>query len=108
MALIATMAFVLGCGLTLAGLSGSLMELWAGHRLGLRDPFVSPRHLVRSLLLTMLAGPFMLVNELVLAVGERRWPVSAVLPGTALAAIWLAAAGTIVAELAFRAAALFS
>ncbi|MVA99071.1 hypothetical protein GN330_17625 [Nitratireductor sp. CAU 1489] len=108
MMLIATLAFVLGCGLTLAGLAGSLMELWAGRRLDLRDPFVSPRHLARSLLLTVLAGPFMLLNEMLRAVGEGRRGVGAIVPGTALATIWLAATGTIVAELAFHAAALFS
>ncbi|WP_127597307.1 DUF6949 family protein [Nitratireductor alexandrii] len=108
MALIATVAFVFGCGLTLAGLAGSLMEVWAGRRLGLRDPFVSPHHLARSLCLTALAGPFMLVNEVLCAVGEGRRQAGAAVAGTALAAIWVAATGTIVAELAFHAAALFS
>ena len=64
--------FVFLAGLTLAGLSGALIELAWGERLALRHPFVSPHNVSRSLVLVLLAGPLMTLNEAIAAMNERR------------------------------------
>ncbi|QDZ00837.1 hypothetical protein FQ775_10830 [Nitratireductor mangrovi] len=104
---VATAAFVVACGLVFAGLTGSLMELWAGRRLDLREPFVTRQHVWRSLMLTAAAGPFMLVNTALEraqgGTGDRLVVFSAL-----IAAFWIVASGVVVADLAFRIAGLLS
>lgn len=88
--------FVFLAGLTLAGLSGALIELVWRERLRLRDPFVSPDNVSRSLVLVLLAGPLMALNEAIAAVNDRRigapWFVAAI----GFCALWIAATGTLV------------
>jgi hypothetical protein len=59
----AQLLFAFLVGLTLAGLSGSAMELAFGRPVSLRMPFVSSERVLRSIGATLLAGPFMLANE---------------------------------------------
>jgi len=100
------LAFALLCGLTICGLAGSVLELAWGARLTFADPFVSPRHLLRSVAVTMLAGPFMLANDALTARREHRISQLALLSCACSACVWAFAAGIVVLDLASRAAGL--
>jgi hypothetical protein len=67
-----TFAFAVAAGLTFCGLLGSAIETMSGRRLSLGRPFVSSDNICRSLVLVLLAGPFMTLNEAVVAMRERR------------------------------------
>lgn len=95
-------------GLTLCGLAGSTLELVAGRRLSFREPFVSSRHVVRSLFVTAAAGPAMLTNDALEA-----WRVGDVstlfLASCGLTASgWALATGIVALDLAVRALDLLS
>jgi hypothetical protein len=100
---LATVAFVFLSGLTIAGLSGALIEFVTRERLALREPFVSPGNVSRSIVWVLLAGPLMTVNEGLAAVREERigWPAFAGV--LAFCLIWMLATGTMVVGLAQRA-----
>ena len=95
-------------GLTVCGLAGSAMELVCGRRLSFAEPFVSRRHVLRSLASSAAAGPYMLLNDAVAT--WRAGRISAIVLGTcvALALAWLLTAGMLTIDLASRAAALLS
>jgi hypothetical protein len=67
-----TVACAVAAGLTFCGLLGSAIESMSGSRLSLGAPFVSSDNICRSLVLVLLAGPFMTLNEAVVAVREER------------------------------------
>ena len=93
MGLVEAFAFVFLAGLTVSGLSGTVIEIIAGRRLSLREPFVSAGNLSRSLVLVMLAGPFMTANEALAAIDGRRigrLTFSAII---SFCLLWLAAMG---------------
>lgn len=93
---VAVAAFAFLAGLTVCGLSGSVMEIIAGRRLSLREPFVSAAEICRSLVLVLLAGPFMTVNEALVAVAERRIGPLAFAGVISFCLAWLAATGIFV------------
>ena len=101
-----TFAFL--TGLTLSGLSGSLMELATGRRLSFTGPFVSPRHVLRSLACTMAAGPLMLVNDALDAWHSDGVSTAMLVSCAASSAAWLLATGIVALDLASRTAALLS
>jgi hypothetical protein len=86
---VATAAFVFLAGLTLAGLAGSTMEIVSGCRLSLREPFVSPTNVSRSLVLVLLAGPFMALNEGLAAVRARHISRTAFAAILSFCFVWL-------------------
>lgn len=88
--------FVFLAGLTLAGLSGALIELAWGERLALRHPFVSPHNVSRSLVLVLLAGPLMTLNEAIAAMNERRIGITWFVAVIGFCAVWIAATGMLV------------
>ena len=92
--------FVFLSGLTLAGLSGALIELVWGERLRLRDPFVSPDNVSRSLVLVLLAGPLMTFNEAMAAMSERRIGLPWFVATLGFCALWVIATGTLVIGIA--------
>lgn len=101
----AALAYALAVGLTFCGLAGSAIELASGRRLRLGPPFVSRGRPGRSLALTLAAGPFMLANE---AIAARRAGLigrPAFILCAAGAAVWAAATGVAVVELALLAGA---
>ena len=67
-----TVAFAVAAGLTFCGLAGSAIETMSGSRLSLGAPFVSSGNISRSLVLVLLAGPFMTLNEAVTAMRDER------------------------------------
>lgn len=95
-------------GLTLCGLAGSVMELVAGRRLSFAVPFVSSRHMLRSLGAAAAAGPFMLANDALEA--WRCGDISMLtLISCALTSIgWSLATGVVAIDLASRAVVLLS
>ena len=67
-----TAAFATAAGLTFCGLLGSAIETMSGRRLMLGAPFVTTDNICRSLVLVLVAGPFMTLNEAVAAMREQR------------------------------------
>lgn len=98
--------FAFVAGLTLSGLSGSVLELVSGCRLSLGAPFVRPDRLGQMLLRTTLAGPLMLVNEALAAWRKGLIGVAMVAGATAAAGVWAFAQGVILVSLAKSAVAL--
>jgi hypothetical protein len=96
MGTLAAAAFVLAAGLTFCGLVGATIELIAGRRLSLGEPFVSADNLSRSLVLVLLAGPFMTLNEAILAAKEERIGWAAFVGAVCFLTFWLAAVGVFV------------
>ncbi|MFZ1774685.1 MAG: hypothetical protein WAT78_12095 [Rhizobiaceae bacterium] len=66
------LVFALAAGLTVAGLSGTAMEIRTGQKLMFAPPHVSADHLLRSLAFSAAAGPLMLGNEALEAWREGR------------------------------------
>jgi hypothetical protein len=91
-------AFVVG--MTACGLAGSMMELVSGRKVAFTEPYVSPSHLLRSLLATACAGPFMLVNDAVDARRERRISTLALMSCGCTAIAWSLALGVVVLAIA--------
>ena len=63
MTFLQAVCFAFATGLTLSGIASSLMQLLTDRPLSFSEPYVSSRHLLRSLASTASAGPFMLGNE---------------------------------------------
>lgn len=100
----ATALYLFLCGLTLSGLVGSLCELVAGRRLGLRAPFVTRGRPLLAIALTAACGPMMLVNEgLESARGGGRGPAFLAVC-LLVALIWVFASGVVVVDIARMAA----
>lgn len=93
---VTVLAFVFLAGLTTCGLSGSVIELAIGERLSLGEPFVSSANVSRSIVLVLLAGPFMTFNEAVAALGGQRIGKLAFTGIICLCLAWLAAMGIFV------------
>ena len=93
---LALVAFVLAAGFTFCGLSGTAIEIIAGRRLSLSEPFVTSDNVCRSLVVVLLAGPFMTLNEAVAAARAERigGAVFAAVLGFCL--LWSAAMGVFV------------
>ncbi|MER8521211.1 hypothetical protein NKI48_13840 [Mesorhizobium sp. M0644] len=93
-------------GLTACGLAGSAMELIAGRRLAFVQPYVSSKHMLRSLAATACAGPLMFANEALDAWRERRISVLGLVSCGCAATIWALALGMVVIAIASWAASL--
>lgn len=100
MDLLWALAFAFVVGLTVAGFFGSAMEIAAGARLHLAPPFVARDRIALSLAASLLAGPFMLVNDALEARHGGRIGRIAFLVRLAIAAGWTLATGIVVTELA--------
>jgi len=97
---IGLIAFAFLSGLTVAGLSGSALELVCRTRLSLGAPFLDRRRIFLSMCASAAAGPFMLVNDALLARRERRIGAAAFGCSLAISALWLLATGVVASELA--------
>jgi hypothetical protein len=89
-------AFVLAAGFTFGGLSGTAIEIIAGRRLCLSEPFVSTDNVCRSLVLMLLAGPFMILNDAVTAAREERIGRTLFVAVLGFCLLWSAAMGVFV------------
>ncbi|MFD1983223.1 DUF6949 family protein [Mesorhizobium newzealandense] len=97
---LALTVFAFVVGLTACGLAGSMMELVSGRKVAFTEPYVSPSHLLRSLLATACAGPFMLVNDALDARRERRISTLALMSCGCTAIAWALALGVVVLAIA--------
>ena len=94
-------SFVFLSGLVFSGLGGTVLEIWGGRRLAFADPFVSRQHMFRSLWMTAMSGPFMLVNEAASALRERRIGVPSLFSCVLLSLTWVFLTGIVVLDVAF-------
>ena len=90
---LAATAFVFLVGLTLSGFGGTVIELVAGRRLSLRHPFVSAGDISRTIVLVLLAGPFMVMNEALAALEEQRAGIVLFAATLSFCCLWLLADG---------------
>jgi hypothetical protein len=93
---LALAAFAFLAGLTASGVAGTTIELIAGKRLCLGNPFVSEDSVSRSLVLVLLAGPYMLANDAIRASRERRIGPAGLAGIFALCGAWLFASGVLI------------
>jgi hypothetical protein len=93
---LATVAFALAAGLTFSGFAGTAIEIIAGRKLSLREPFVSIDNISRSLVLVLLAGPFMALNEALAALREHRIDAAAFAAVACFCLAWFGAIGVFV------------
>lgn len=100
MALLELTLFAFLVGLTVCGLAGSMMELVLGRKVAFAEPYVSTSHVLRSLLATACAGPFMLVNDALDARRERRISTLALMSCGCTAVAWALALGVVVLAIA--------
>jgi hypothetical protein len=89
-------AFVFLTGLTASGLAGTAIEMIAGARLSLGEPFVSERNISRSLVLVLLAGPYMVINDATLAAREKRVGAVGLIGIVMVCGVWVCAAGVLI------------
>ncbi|WP_352883094.1 hypothetical protein [Mesorhizobium sp. M0910] len=82
------------------------MELIAGRKLAFVQPYVSSKHMLRSLAATACAGPLMFANEALDAWRERRISVLGLISCGCMATIWALALGMVVIAIASWAASL--
>lgn len=100
MGLMGMLALALATGLTIGGVTGSVMEALTKTRLGFVEPFVSSEFVLLSVLATVVTGPFMLTNEALVARKSGSVGAMSFLGLIALAALWATATGILVVELA--------
>jgi hypothetical protein len=93
---LALCAFVFLTGLTASGLAGTAIELIAGARLSLGEPFVSEKSISRSLVLVLLAGPYMVINDAILAVRQKRIGAAGLAGIVLVCGVWVCAAGVLI------------
>ncbi|AZO00088.1 hypothetical protein EJ066_24815 [Mesorhizobium sp. M9A.F.Ca.ET.002.03.1.2] len=95
--------FAFMVGLTACGLAGSAMELISGRRLAFVEPYVSPAHILRSLVATACAGPLMFANEALDAWRQGRISAPALISCGCTATIWALALGVVLLDIASEA-----
>jgi hypothetical protein len=88
-------AFAFMVGLTACGLAGSAMELVCGRKVAFAEPYVSSAHLLRSLVATACAGPFMLANDALDARRQGRISSLALLSCGCTVTLWTLALGIV-------------
>ena len=93
--------FAFTAGLTVAGLASSALELVFRRPISLGMPFVSPDRVLRSLGITLLAGPLLLANEVLGTWRIRRIGLPILGASVGTACLWAWAAGILIRELAF-------
>jgi hypothetical protein len=95
----ALFAYAYLVGTAFSALIGAAVELRAGAEAGMRPPFLSKRHIFRSLGLTLAAGSYLLFAELRAARGKGHVSIALALAGMAFATIWALATGILLVEL---------
>jgi hypothetical protein len=98
--------FAVACGMTAAGLVSSLHRALAGEAAGFRAPVGSPVAAVWAVLLSLFAGPFLVLSiALPAGVATRRLALRAAL-GILLALVWSFCSGVVVIQLVLLGASL--
>ena len=102
MAAMTPAVFAFAVGLTLAGLVACIVEIATGSPVLFAEPPLSRRRLALSLVLTALAGPFMLGNEALAARADGRIGRVRLATFTLVAGTWALALGVLSVALAGR------
>lgn len=92
-----TYAYLLGGAFSVC--AAKLAEFGIRHPAGMREPFVSADHILRSLALIAIAGPYLLFCELKAARSESDTSLTLLLAGLAVANGWALALGIVLVEL---------
>jgi hypothetical protein len=85
-------------GFAFAACAATLVELRVERPAGMRAPFVTADHILRSLALVAVAGPYLLFRELKSARQEAELPLAFVLSGLVFANAWALALGIVLVE----------
>jgi hypothetical protein len=85
-------------GIAFSACAAAFAELLAKKPAGMREPFVSASHILRSLALVGIAGPYLLVCELKAVSREASVPALLALAGLAVANGWALALGIVLVE----------
>jgi hypothetical protein len=93
---LALAAFAFLAGLTTSGLAGTAIEMFAGKRLSLGKPFVCDDNVSRSLVLVLLAGPYMVGNDAMRAYRQQRIGAGGLAGLLAVCGAWLFATGVLI------------
>lgn len=96
---IAEPAFAFMAGITISGMAGSLLELALDRPLTFSEPYVSRRHVVRSIAAAVVAGPLMFANDALSARRAGSISLLALSLCGCTAVIWATALGTVVVSL---------
>jgi hypothetical protein len=91
-----TYAYLLG--FAASACAATLAELGAKSPAGMRAPFVTADHILRSLGLVAVAGPYLLFRELKSARQEAGLPLAFALAGLVFANGWALALGIVLVE----------
>jgi membrane-bound metal-dependent hydrolase YbcI (DUF457 family) len=86
-------AFAFPVGLTACGLAATALEMAGGRRLAFAEPYVSPRHMLRTLAAVAVAGPYMLMNDALAAHRARRISLVMLASCGCTALVWALALG---------------
>ena len=100
MAYLEGLAFCFLTGITVYGLLGSFLELIARERLSFAPPFSGSRHVARTLISPVLAGPMMLANDAMKARAERRITPAEFGGCLTVSLVWTCAMGVAILEAA--------
>jgi hypothetical protein len=85
-------------GIAFSACAAAFAEILVKQPAGMREPFVSADHILRSLALVGIAGPYLLVRELKAAHEEKGLSVPLVITGVFLANGWALALGIVLVE----------
>lgn len=84
------------CGFSVAMASGHFAVWRQGAPAGLRPPYLTPERIGRSLVLSLAAGPYLLLCELRQARAENKAAAAWIVAGFALACLWMLASGIVI------------
>lgn len=87
-------------GLAAGGVLATMLEIEAGSPAAFRKPFVARRRFLRSLAVTAVAGPYMLMAEGIDARRARRMSPLAMAACVATSLLWAASLGILLVRLA--------
>lgn len=99
MTLVSALVLAFANGLSVTAASGYFMQWWCGGEAGFRPPFVTHHHMLRSLAVTAVAGPFLLASEALVAHREGRLPSPALGACFVVVPLWMTAIGIVVLSL---------
>lgn len=92
------MAYAYLVGTSASACVGSFIEWRSGLFVGMKPPFVTHHHILRSLALVAAAGPYLLIRELGCQDANSRLSSAEVIAGIAAATAWALALGILLVE----------
>lgn len=106
MGMMTELLFAYVVGIVIGGIAASILELTVGQRLSFAPPFFSREQVPVFILAILAAGPFMLVNDALMARRQAQIALTTLTGVFATASIWLWALGAVAIGVAVRLGAL--